>query len=335
MAEKRRRSDMNGAIDRLKTLLPQQVRARSGMPPPPAAESLLTLQSIIPTSGDQRSAINESGSPHGSRRPLDTGTWHTPPVGRIFDVHQLGQFEVTYAPRTHKVQNLCAKLITENKRLKLMVPGIKLEDDEAFLTRDDDVAADYDRERRSIGGADQDGEGDENHPAKRQRRNSPGENSDSSGSGREGEGSEGEHSGGKGNGHSSSGSQSGSGDDERDEIVIDPRGDSDDDDDDDAEGRDSDNSNDGLTGKQRMAVVANHSNGNAGDGSVVSAGEPTSFSGLSFPQSSQDVAAAAAQQQPQQHHQFHNHHGASELQQQHQQQQQQQLHHLHHQHGGM
>jgi hypothetical protein len=45
MAEKRRRSDMNGAIDRLKTLLPQQVRARSGMPPP-AAVSLLTLRII-------------------------------------------------------------------------------------------------------------------------------------------------------------------------------------------------------------------------------------------------------------------------------------------------
>lgn len=274
MAEKRRRSDMNGAIDRLKTLLPQQV----------TNDRRLTKVEVLTEAADHLT----------------------------------------------QVQNLCAKLITENKRLKLMVPGIKLEDDEAFLTRDDDVAEDYDRERRSTGGADQDGEGDENHPAKRQRRNSPGENSDSNGSGREGEGSEGEHGGGKGTGHSSSGSQSGSGDDERDEIVIDQRGDTDDDDDDDAEGRDSDNSNDGLTGKQRMAV-ANHSNGNAGDGSVVSAGEPTSFSGLSFPQSSQDVAA---QQQPQ-HHQFHNHHGASELQQHQHQQQHQQLHHLHHQHGGM
>jgi hypothetical protein len=45
MAEKRRRSDMNGAIDRLKTLLPQQVRARSvACPPSPATESLLTLR---------------------------------------------------------------------------------------------------------------------------------------------------------------------------------------------------------------------------------------------------------------------------------------------------
>jgi hypothetical protein len=202
---------------------------------------------------------------------------------------------------------LCAKLITENKRLKLLVPGVKLEDDEAFLTRDDEPVEDGNSERRSDDGGEIEGE---ENPAKRQRRNSPGDNSDSNGSGREGEG-EGERAAKDYNrGQSSGGSQSGSGEDERDEIVIDPRGD----DDDDSEGRDSDNSNDGLTGKQRMA-------GTAIEGS---AGEPTSFSGLSFSQSSQDMP----QHQQQHQHHFQHHHGASGMQHH------QQLH-LHHQHGGM
>jgi len=81
MAEKRRRSDMNVAIDRLKGLLPQQV-------------------------------IND---------------------------RRLTKVEVLCEVADHlmELQHLCTRLITENTRLKAMLPGVKIEDVDTDPKRDE------------------------------------------------------------------------------------------------------------------------------------------------------------------------------------------------------
>lgn len=208
------------------------------------------------------------------------------------------------------MQNLCAKLITENKRLKTL-SGMKLEDDDFIKDAEDGIVGEDERRRSDDDGSStrDDGpsrnENDEpERESKRQRRESPGDNSDGNGNGGRDEeselASERAHSSNDLRTSQSSLPAARSRGLDREEVEG-------------VEGRDSDNSNDGLTTKERMASSSTEPHrGEIDPTSGMNRNEPTSFAAVSFPPSNDEMNRRPIQHQLQQHGLHgghHRHHG--------------------------